>query len=57
MGERVEGVLAHLWVLGVEVGVAGNGLLAVRGGARVLVVDSEGAPVGLGIGSRVPEHY
>ena len=57
MGERVEGVLANLWVLGVEVGVGGNGLMAVRGGARVLVVDSEGAPVGLGIGSRVPEHY
>ena len=57
MGEWVEGVLAHLWVLGVDVRVAGKGLVNGEGRSSSSVIVGEGAPVALGVGLRAPQHH
>ena len=57
MGEWVEDGLAHLWVLGVEVRVAGKGLVGGEGRSSSSVIVGEGALVALGIGLRAPKHH
>ena len=55
VGEKVEGSLAHLLVLGFGVGVAGKRVIGGKGRSSSSGVAGEGVPVARGSGSWAPE--
>ena len=57
MGERVEDVLTHLWVHGVEVEVAGKGLVGGEGRSLSSVLAGEEVLVARGFDSWAPKHH
>ena len=57
MGEWVEELSAHLWVLEIGLGVVGKMLVGSEGRGSGSALAGKGSPVVLGVDSWVPEHH